>query len=117
MAKDGENDYDQKVCVKTQPGGYWNVTCDSKVFPFNITYKLGEEFEWDMSGIPGIPEGVEVKYKCIETCVGKDTYVMITKNPAFTVKSVTKCTPNFMVKKEYLLGHDDISSTTIFMRC
>merc|ERR1712018_270870 len=116
MAKDGANDYDQKVCVKTKPGGYWHVSSDSKVFPYNITYKLGEEFEWDMSHIPGMPEGMDLKMKCMETCVGKDSYIMICKYATGTVKSVTKCTPNFMVKKDYILG-SNISSTVIFMRC
>ena len=52
MAKDGANDYDQRIRVKTKPGGYLMVTCDSKVFPWSINYKLGEEFDWDMSGKP-----------------------------------------------------------------
>merc|ERR1711879_559673 len=44
------------ITVKTKAGGYWTVSSDSKVFLYNITYKLGEEFEWDMSGVPGMPE-------------------------------------------------------------
>ena len=117
VAKDSANDYDQKITVKTKPGGYWTVTCDSEVFPWSITYKLGEEFEWDMSGTPGMPEGMQdLKMKCLETRVGKDTYVMIRKIASIAVRSVTTCTPNFMVKKDYLLG-TDISSTEIWTRC
>ena len=56
MAKDGANDYDQRIRVKTKPGGYLMVTCDSKVFPWSINYKLGEEFDWDMSGKPSRPK-------------------------------------------------------------
>ena len=66
LAKDSANDYDQKITVKTKAGSYWSVSSDSKVFPWNITYKLGEEFEWDMSGVPGMPEGMDLKgpYLC-----------------------------------------------------
>ena len=117
MAKDGANDYDQRIRVKTKPGGYWTVTCDSEVFPWSITYKLGEEFEWDMSGVPGMPEGMDLRLKCRETCVAKDKYVMVTKHPdGKATKSVTEVTPNFMVKKDYLLG-TDIASTEIWTRC
>ena len=69
MAKEAANDYDQRIHVKSKPGGYWTVNCESKVFPWSITYKLGEEFEWDMSGAPGVPEGVEMKMNCLETQV------------------------------------------------
>ena len=116
LAKDSANDYDQKITVKTKAGGYWTVSSDSKVFPWNVTYKLGEEFEWDMSSVPGMPEGMDLKLKCMETRVGKDKYVMIRKIASITVRSVTTCTPNFMVKKDYLLG-TEISSTEIWMRC
>ena len=63
-----------------------------------------------------MPVGMEFKMKCIETRVGKDAYVMIAKIASVTVRSVTTCTPNFMVKKDYLLG-TDISSTEIWTRC
>ena len=63
-----------------------------------------------------MPEGMETKMMCMETRVGKDTYVMIQKHDKATVKSVTKCTPNFLVKKDFLLG-TNISSTIILMRC
>jgi len=117
LAKDSANDYDQKMTVKTKSGGYWTVSSDSKVFPWSVTYKLGEEFEWDMGGVPGMPEGVDLKLKCMETCVAKDKYVMVQKHPdGKTTKSVTDVTPNFMVKKDYLLG-SNLCSTLIFMRC
>ena len=48
--------------------------------------------------------------------VGKDTYVMVRKIASMAVRSVTTCTPNFMVKKDYLLG-TDISSTEVWTRC
>ena len=32
--------------------------------------------EWNISGISGMPEGMETKMKCMETRVRKDTYVM-----------------------------------------
>jgi len=117
LAKDSANDYDQNITVHTKAGGYWTVCSDSKVFPYNITYKLDEEFEWDMSGVPGMPEGMDLKVKCRETCVGKDKYVMVGKHPEGKVtKSVTEVTQNFMVKKDYLVG-SNISSTIILMRC
>jgi len=117
LAKDSANDYDQKITVKTKAGGYWTVSSDSKVFPWNVTYKLGEEFEWDMSSVPGMPEGMDLKLKCMETCVGKDKYVMVSKHPdGKATKSVTEVTPNFMVKRDYLLG-SNLSSTLIFMKC
>ena len=53
----------------------------------------------------------------METCVAKDKYVMVQKHPdGKTTKSVTDVTPNFMVKKDYLLG-SNLCSTLIFMRC
>ena len=67
MAREAANDYDQRIHVKSKPSGYWTVNCESKVFPWSITYKLGEEFEWDMGGAPGVPEGVEMKMNCLET--------------------------------------------------
>ena len=70
-----------------------------------------------MSGVPGMPEGMDLKVKCRETCVGKDKYVMVGKHPEGKVtKSVTEVTQNFMVKKDYLVG-SNISSTIILMRC
>ena len=82
-----------------------------------VTYKLGEEFEWDMSGVPGMPEGMDLRLKCRETCVAKDKYVMVTKHPdGKATKSVTEVTPNFMVKKDYLVG-SSLCSTTILMKC
>merc|ERR1712045_126848 len=117
LAKDSANDYDQKITVKTKAGSYWTVSSDSKVFPWSVTYKLGEEFEWDMSGIPGMPEGMDLKMKCMETCVGRDKYVMIQKQMDGKVnKSVTDVTPNFMIKRDSLLG-SNVCSTYIFMRC
>merc|ERR1711879_555061 len=105
------------ITVKTKAGGYWTVSSDSKVFLYNITYKLGEEFEWDMSGVPGMPEGMDLRLKCRETCVAKDKYVMVTKHPdGKATKSVTEVTPNFMVKKDYLVG-SSLCSTTILMKC
>ena len=66
LAKDSANDYDQKMTVKTKSGGYWTVSSDSKVFPWSVTYKLGEEFEWDMGGVPGMPEGVDLKLGSVQ---------------------------------------------------
>merc|ERR1712038_2054792 len=107
----------EKITVKTMAGGYWTVSSDSKVVPYNITYKLGEEFEWDMSGVPGMPEGMDLRLKCRETCVAKDKYVMVAKHPdGKATKSVTEVTPNFMVKKDYLVG-SSLCSTTILMKC
>ena len=66
LAKDSANDYDLKVAVKTKYGGYWTVSSDSKVFPYSVSYKLGEEFEWDMGGVPRMPEGVDPKLGSVQ---------------------------------------------------
>ena len=53
----------------------------------------------------------------METCVGKDKYVMIQKHMDGKVtKSVTDVTPNFMIKNDSLLG-SNLGSTIIFMKC
>ena len=41
---------------------------------------------------------------------------MVRKIASMAVRSVTTCTPNFMVKRDYLLG-TDISSTEVWTRC
>jgi hypothetical protein len=93
MAKD----CDYTITIK-EKGDTIIVNSDNKYTPFNLVYKLNEEFEFP---VPGVKE----PFKCIETVVG-NTYSMVQKNSKMTVMMSTKITNSFMITETRILGTD-----------
>jgi hypothetical protein len=81
------NDMDFTITVE-EKGCFFTLSCDSKLTPYNVFYKLDEEFEFTVSG-------KDEPIKSIETACG-DTYTMMQKNSKVALKMVTKVSKNFM---------------------
>jgi hypothetical protein len=96
-AGDLSNDCDYTLRVN-ETGGCIQVHCNSKHTPYNLIYKLNEEFEFCM---PGLKD----PFKCIETACG-NWYTMVQKNSKMTVKICTKVTNCFMICETSLVGTD-----------
>ena len=90
-----------------EKGGYFHVVNDSSYNPFNLVYKLGEEFEVPM------PTGESTK--CVETGCG-NVFTMLQKTAKGTVKMVTTVTSNFMLQDIFVLG-TNTRAKIIFQKC
>ena len=63
MAAEMANDFETKTCIKSKPGGYYQMRNDSKKMPYNVIFKMGEEF--DMC-LPRMDKSIT----CIMACSG-----------------------------------------------
>jgi hypothetical protein len=85
----------------------FHVSSNSKYMPFNIIYKLDEEFDFT---IPGLDEPL----KAIETCCG-NTYTMVQKSSKMTLKMVTKVSPSFMITDYFVVG-SSVRAKVVYQR-
>ena len=70
MARQMAADFETKTCIKSKPGGYYQMKNDNKRMPYNVIFKMNEEFDMNLPGT-GKP------IKCIMAASGRDTYVMV----------------------------------------